>query len=777
MNTPKATQNCSFNLSYCKYGAEAVLKLLDGFEELVDGVIENTDVECVHKTRVGSRRLRATLPLFEFCYPKKEFKRWSKGIKKVTKLLSQARDLDVQIAFVGQYTKKLDPDKDKACLDKILKQHKNNRKKIQSDVEGGLDKLKADKVLQAIETISQQIITEQANQTFDSAQVLEKAHWHISCRLNDFLSMKQYVYMENEKLKLHQMRIYAKKLRYTMECFCKPYSDQLETEIESIKKFQDTLGDMHDCDVWLDYLPQFTKSQNGKLNQTEEQSLKDFTTYIEDKRKKHYSQFVEHWEECQKTGFFCKLIDLTNSAIAEAMKAKTKEILAKPHLKMAVISDVHGNLEALRKVLEDAKGRGADVFVNSGDSVGFGACPNEVIELLCENNVLGIVGNYDAEVLEGKSDAKGEKKIAFEFTKKELSGSSECYLQLLPHELRLEVAGKRLLVTHGSPQSIEEHIYADTPEGHLKELADAADADVVIVGHSHEQFQRSAGETCFVNPGSVGRQGDGNPRAAYALLSFDLFKAELIRLDYNVEGAADALRQKGLPECFAQMLLEGVALDEVTKQDKAKAAIIDKSCGIAVDASRKFADKLLPDAAHYGQVANLALALFDGLEKTHKLGKRERCWLECAALLHDVGLSKGATKHHKTSMQLILNDTQLPFPSQDRRIIASISRYHRKALPKKGHYNLAFLDKETVHSISVLSGILRIADSLDYSHQDSVTGLAVNVGAQKITIECITNADLTLEEQAFDKKKDLFEQVFGKKTVLVWKQQKKPSKK
>ncbi|HEY9759023.1 MAG TPA: YfcE family phosphodiesterase, partial [Oculatellaceae cyanobacterium] len=628
------------------------------------------------------------MPLFSFCYQKKEFKRWSKEIKKVTKLLSEARDLDVQIAFVDQYIKKLGPEEDKSCIEKILKQHKNNRKRIQADVEDGLDKLKADKTLQDIQDQSQQIITQQANQPFYSAQVLEKSHWHINCRLKDFLSMKQYVYMENEKLKLHQMRIYAKKLRYTMECFCKLYSDQLSEEIESIKIFQDTLGEMHDCDVWLDYLPQFTENQNGKLDPAQEKSLLKFTDYLEEKRKDHYNQFLEHWEECQKTDFFSKLTDLTNSAVTEALQAKTRQALSKRHLKMAVLSDVHANLEALQKVLEDAKARGADVFVNAGDSVGFGACPNEVIEQLCENGVLSIVGNYDTEVLEGESDAKGEKKIAFEFTEKELSGSSECYLQLLPHELRLEVAGKKLLVTHGSPESIEEHIYDDTPERHLEELSQAADANVVVVGHSHEQFQRSTGDTCFVNPGSVGRQGDGNPQAAYAMLTFNPFKVELIRLKYNVEGAADALRRKGLPESFAQMLLEGVALDEVTKQDKAKEAIIDKSCGIAVDASRKFSDKLLPDAAHYGQVANLALALFDGLEKTHKLGKNERCWLECAALLHDVGLSKGAAKHHKTSMQLILNDTQLPFPSQDRRIIASIARYHRKALPKQGHYNL-----------------------------------------------------------------------------------------
>jgi exopolyphosphatase/guanosine-5'-triphosphate,3'-diphosphate pyrophosphatase len=293
----------------------------------------------------------------------------------------------------------------------------------------------------------------------------------------------------------------------------------------------------------------------------------------------------------------------------------------------------------------------------------------------------------------------------------------------------------------------------------------------VVVGHSHEQFQRQAGGTCFVNPGSVGRPGDGNPQAAYAMLSLNPFKVDLIRLDYNVEDAADALRRKGLPESFAQMLLEGVALDEVTKQDKAKEAVVDKACNVVVEASGRFSEGLLADGGHYGQVTNLALALFDGLKKTHKLGKRERCWLECASLLHDVGLSKGTAKHHKTSMQLILNATQLPFASEDRRVIASIARYHRKALPKPGHYNLTPLDKETVDSISVLSGILRIADSLDYSHESNVTGLAVNVGAQKIAIECITKADLTLEEQAFNKKKDLFEQVFGKKTVLVWKQQ------
>jgi exopolyphosphatase/guanosine-5'-triphosphate,3'-diphosphate pyrophosphatase len=163
--------------------------------------------------------------------------------------------------------------------------------------------------------------------------------------------------------------------------------------------------------------------------------------------------------------------------------------------------------------------------------------------------------------------------------------------------------------------------------------------------------------------------------------------------------------------------------------------------------------------------------LFDALADVHKLGKHEHYLLQCAALLHDVGLSRGGGKHHKMSMQMILDDTQLPFTSTDRRVIASIARYHRKGLPKPKHYNLASLDRITIHTIGVLSALLRIADSLDYSHESKVKVLGVNIGAKKITVECISKADLTLEKQIFNKKKKLFEKVFKKKTGLLWKLQ------
>ena len=779
MNAPINSQTCQSDTSYCKFGSETLLKLLPVFEDQIEGVMKSDDIEYVHKMRVTSRRLRAALPLFRFCFPGKEFKEWASQLKKVTRLLADARDLDVQIAFIEQYTKKLKSTTEKACVETLLKDHKDRRKSIQSSVVSGLEKLEASDILQDIRKFCEQTITEQSNATFDSNQVLEKAHWHISFRLDDFLSMEKYVYLENKKLKHHEMRIYAKKLRYTMEAFAPLYKNKLAKEIETITAFQDVLGEMHDCDVWEDYIPKFIdkaktkiKSKGNKKEDTTkfEKALFNFLAYIKEQRRDHYNQFVRLWNKNKNNNFFVKLRKTTNAGLTMT-KAKTKQLLANPDVKIAVLSDVHANLQALEKVFEDAEGRGVEIFLNAGDSIGFGPYPNEVIEMLCEKNVLSIVGNYDLEVIEGKAKAKGEKKIALEFARKELAKSCEGYLHSLPRELRLEVAGKKLFVTHGSPQSIEEHIYHDTPVEQLKALADAAKADVIIVGHSHDQFLRQANGFCFVNPGSVGRPGDGNPQTAYAILSFNPFNVELIRLDYDVTAAADALRKKALPESFAQMLLRGVSLETIMEEDDAKKDAMVQNCKEIAEASQKISKTYWQDTEHYTQVTRLALEFFDGLINVHQLGERERCWLECAAILHDVGLSKNRGGHHKESAKLILNDTRLPFTSQERRIVASIARYHRKGLPKPKHYNLATLDRVTVHKVKILASLLRVADGLDYTHQSIVKSLNIKVDTKRIIAECVSETESTLEEQAFNKKKDLFEKVFARKMVLVWKRQ------
>jgi putative phosphoesterase len=777
MSSSANPSKCKLDASYCKFGAETLLSLLDAFESQISGVVKSDDIEYVHKMRVASRRIRATLPLFKFCYPRKKYRTWLREIKKVTRLLAEARDLDVQTAYIQQYTAKLESGPEKSSLMLLLARNNRRRASIQPSVVNGLDELRASKALPDLSNFCKSLISESSGSAFDASMVAEKAHLHISQRIADFTAMEPYVYLENETLNHHKMRIFAKKLRYTLESFAPLFENNLSAEIKMMKAFQDVLGEMHDRDVWADYIQKFTaeakpprKAKRQTASSAGGRALLNFLNYIKKERKEYYSQLVQLWEENKKTDFFGHLQKTTSTGFSTA-EDKLKCALADPTVKVAVLADIHANLHALKRVIEDAEKRGATVFLNAGDSVGFGPLPNQVINLLNEKNVLSILGNYDLEVIQGGTKDKGQKKLALEFTQKELTRPCESYLSALPRELRLEVAGKKLLVVHGSPESIDEHIYPDTPVERLKTLSDQAHADVVVVGHSHEQFMRDVNRVCFVNPGSVGRPSDGHPQTAYALLSFSPFKVRLIRLEYDVADAADALRKKALPESFAQMLLRGVALDAIIQEDRANKDAQLKECRKTVAASKKISATYWQDTAHYLQVAKLALAFFDGLSSLHQLGKRERCWLECAAVLHDVGLSKGASRHHKQSAKLILNDTRLPFTSEERRIIACIARYHRKGLPKQNQYLLAALNRAAVRKVEVLASLLRVADGLDYTHQAVVKSLTIKAGAKRITAECTCGAEAALEEQAFNKKKDLFEKVFKKKLVLTWTQQ------
>ncbi|HUK84694.1 MAG TPA: YfcE family phosphodiesterase, partial [Candidatus Acidoferrum sp.] len=562
---------------------------------------------------------------------------------------------------------------------------------------------------------------------------------------------------------------------YTMEIFAPMYKNKLSKEIDNIKKYQDILGEMHDCDVWIDYLPKFIEetktSMTDPKNQADfEQALLNFQTFIKDEKKKHYSLFELQWEDNKKEDFFPQLRETTKTELIQA-EEKTMRIIVDSNVKIAVLSDIHANINALETVVRDAEERGASLFVNAGDSIGFGPCPNKVVEWVCEKNILSILGNYDVEVIEGKTKDKSQKNIAYRFAKKELSKSNVNYLNSLPMERRLEVAGKNLLITHGSPESMEEHIYSDTPIERLKTLAETAKAEIIIVGHSHEQFWRQVNGVSFVNPGSVGRPGDGNPQTGYAILSFNPFKVELLRLDYDVTYAAEALRKKRLPQSFAQMLLQGVSLDTINKEDEEKKESLIHNCREIVKGCRSFALKYWKDTEHSSQVTELSLRFFDCLASSHRLGNRERCLLECAAILHDIGLSKGRGGHNKETANLILNDTQLQFASKDRQIVANIARYHRKGLPKRKHYNISSLDPVTINQIKILASLLRIADSLDYTHQSIVKRLNIREDTNFIIVEYESDNKSILEEQAFNRKKDLFEKVFAKTLVLLWKQQ------
>jgi putative phosphoesterase len=242
--------------------------------------------------------------------------------------------------------------------------------------------------------------------------------------------------------------------------------------------------------------------------------------------------FVSLWDMTKEKGTFEELRRLMSSS---GTLGKTLSLINSENPRLALISDIHGNLQALEAVLEDANARGIRAFVNAGDFVGYGAFPDEAVKALRALEVPSVIGNFDLKVLEGSREGNSnkEKDVAFKFARERLSKSSRRYLASLPDKISFEIGGKTVLLTHGSPESLNEHLDESTPGERLMHLAKVTGADVIVIGHSHRQFSKTVDGATFINPGGVGRSDDGDPRAAYAVIAFNPLKVEMIRLDYD----------------------------------------------------------------------------------------------------------------------------------------------------------------------------------------------------------------------------------------------------
>ncbi|MBN2498421.1 MAG: metallophosphoesterase family protein [Deltaproteobacteria bacterium] len=444
-------------------------------------------------------------------------------------------------------------------------------------------------------------------------------------------------------------------------------------------------------------------------------------------------------------------------------------------MKIACIGDVHANLHALDAVLADAERRGAERIWHTGDLVGYGALPEQVIGRIRQRGIPGVIGNYDRKALAVKKKGKKwrkhkhpQKRLAFEYAHREMSRASRKYLAGLPEHLRMNELGWRILVAHGSPDSISEVLGAETPEQRLRALFESADADILIVGHSHRPCYRKLGEMHLINTGSTGRP-EGDPRACYALLELTTgdLRVQHVHVRYDVHGAVEAIREAGLPEEFAWMLLEGADLVTVAARRTLPGPRLGKRRKAALAAARELARRCEPDElGHAEQVTRLALRLFDCLRPLHGLGEKARFWLHCAGLLHDIGWARGLSGHHRNSMQMILESEQLPFGARRRLVVANIARYHRKALPSADHAAFAALDPARQEAVRLLAGILRVADGLDVRHADVVWDLDCQIAEDRISIRCLTSLPAGPEIHKALAKSDLLEEVLGRRIFI-----------
>lgn len=210
-------------------------------------------------------------------------------------------------------------------------------------------------------------------------------------------------------------------------------------------------------------------------------------------------------------------------------------------MRVAAIGDIHGNLPALEAVLVELEHEQVDRVLVAGDTIS-GPWPAESFDLVARLGAEVVRGNADREVVE-RSDRFGALApwCADRLGDERLAAAASWPLT---RELDVDGLG-RVLVCHSTPES-DEPIYTQlTPEDELLALFHGVDADVVICGHTHMQYDRRlSGGPRIVNPGSVGLPYEGAPGAYWALVGPDV---ELRRTEYDVDGAAAAIRETGAP--------------------------------------------------------------------------------------------------------------------------------------------------------------------------------------------------------------------------------------
>ena len=231
---------------------------------------------------------------------------------------------------------------------------------------------------------------------------------------------------------------------------------------------------------------------------------------------------------------------------------------------IAIFSDMHGNIAATEAVLAEIDATSPDAVYCLGDLVGYGAFPNEVTALIRARSIPTIMGNYDDGVGFDRDDcgcaykdrdeeARGQQSLFW--TRGVTTDENKTHLRTLLPEIRFEVAGKRFRLVHGSPRRMNEYLFEDRDERSLERIAAIADADVLVFGHTHKPWAREIGGVLFINDGSVGKPKDGDPRAAWVLLTVDAdggIDVETRRVDYDIASMAAAIRAAdGLPDHFA----------------------------------------------------------------------------------------------------------------------------------------------------------------------------------------------------------------------------------
>lgn len=234
-------------------------------------------------------------------------------------------------------------------------------------------------------------------------------------------------------------------------------------------------------------------------------------------------------------------------------------------MRLAVLSDIHGNLEALETVIRHLKSKKIDYWVCPGDIIGYGPFPNECIQLVKDSFKYIIMGNHDKACIDDVNrNISAFNPYAYKallWTTRKLTKESKRFLAELPLTETIKIETINLVMFHGSPfHPLDEYVDPSYPTSRLDYYIQSTGANILILGHTHvPMIYKSKGSGKLLNPGSVGQPRDGDPQASVAIIKVeeDNVDIEIYRVKYAVDKTVKAMKDAKLPKILWERLFIG----------------------------------------------------------------------------------------------------------------------------------------------------------------------------------------------------------------------------